>query len=384
MSETIHKKFPRQTKKEKRRPTPRPEVYDLYWKFAAKRQEIFEKRMAGAAAPWTDDPILQNFKFCNVYRAADRVSQFLIREVAYNPTNNSNADRLFQIVAFRTFSKPETWLEITRELGHAPVLSDLKSGAFEAALTKVKNRGNGLYTGAFILCANKAFGFDEKHRNHVALFKQMFLQCDLAAKIEAAPSLKAIVELLESFPLTGPFMSYQTAIDLNYSAIVNFDEDDFTQAGPGALRGIKKAFIDIGDYTPTEIIKSMVNNQEKEFARLKLSFDGLWGRRLHAIDCQGLFCELDKYCREAVPQLTSIRTRIKKRFKASPEPMKLFFPPKWRLNERIKVSGQAGREKGEFHLSSDPVGRPQRGTRQGEALLPMGDVRPMTGNQVDR
>lgn len=356
MSQTIHKELSAKAKKVKQQPTPRPEVYDLYWQFAAKRQEIFERRVAGVVAPWTEDPILQNFKFCNVFRAADRVSQFLIREVAYNPTRNSNADRLFQILAFRTFSKPQTWVEVTGALGHAPTLSDLDSGAFENALTKVRNRGNGLYTGAFILCANKAFGFDEKHRNHVGLFKQMFLECDLANKIEAAPSLQAIVELLESFPLTGPFMSYQIAIDLNYSAIVNFDEDDFTQAGPGALRGIRKAFTETGDYTPAEIIKWMVDNQEKEFARLKLHFNGLWGRRLHAIDCQGLFCELDKYCREAVPQLTSIRTRIKTRFKASQEPISLFFPPKWHLNERIKQKAAMDGEKNEFHLISDTEG----------------------------
>jgi hypothetical protein len=360
MSKAIKIELPAGPNKLKRKPTPRHEVYDLYWKFAAKRQEIFERRIRGLPAPWSDDPILQSFKFCNVYRAADRVSQFLIREVVCNITKNSNADRLFQIAAFRTFSKPQTWIDLSSELGHPPTLSDLESGGFEDILSGIKNRGNGLYTGAFILCANKAFGFDEKHRNHTALFKQMFLECDVARKIETAPSLKAIVELLESFPLIGPFMSYQIAIDLNYSSIVNFDEDDFTQAGPGAIRGIKKAFVDMGEYNASEIIKWMVDNQEKEFARLKLRFGGLWGRRLHAIDCQGLFCELDKYCREAVPALTSIRSRIKTRFNPSKEPLKLFFPPKWRLNEQIEHSITASQKGSEFHLISESEGSRRR------------------------
>lgn len=64
-------------------PKARKDIYDLYWIFAARRQEIFERRVAGRPAPWTDDPILRQFKFCNVYRAADRVSQHLIRHVAY-------------------------------------------------------------------------------------------------------------------------------------------------------------------------------------------------------------------------------------------------------------------------------------------------------------
>jgi hypothetical protein len=222
-------------------------------------------------------------------------------------------------------------------------LQDLASGQFERALDNVKAERGGLYTGAFILCATKAYGFDEKHRNHVALFRQMFLREAVAERILKASSFKEIVCLLQGFPLTGPFMSYQIAVDLNYSDLVNFDEDDYTQAGPGALRGLKKAFIDGGDYNPSDVIKWMVDRQEKEFERLGLPFSGLWGRRLHAIDCQGLFCELDKYCREAAPELVSARSRIKARFTPSAEPLSLFFPPKWGINNRLPKLGGMGK-----------------------------------------
>lgn len=319
----------------RRAPTPRPVIYDLYWTFASRRQAAFERRAEGQSAPWSNDDILRRFKFCNVFRAADRVSQYMIRNVACAATSDSAADQLFRIVAFRTFSQPKTWDGVTQRLGRAPTLENLASGAFEAALDAVKQERGGLYTGAFILCATKAFGFDEKHRNHVALFKQMFLERDAAQHIQGANSLEQVVRFLESFPLTGPFMSYQIAIDLNYSNLIDFDENDYTQAGPGSLRGLKKAFVDLGDYSPSEAIKWMVDRQEIEFDRLGLPFGGLWGRKLHAIDCQGLFCELDKYCREAAPELLSARSRIKARFAPSDEPLHFFFPPKWGLNERL-------------------------------------------------
>lgn len=322
----------------RRPPTPRKIVYDLYWIFAARRQQIFEARIAGDLAPWTDDPILQKFKFCNVFRASDRVSQYLIRNVIYRNDAGSSADRLFQIVAFRTFSKMETWEALIAAFGHPPTLADLASGAFERELDKLRSEGRTLYTAAFILCATKAFGYDVKHKNHVALFKRMFLEERAATRLEQAKSLEAIVQFLQTFPLTGQFMSYQIAIDLNYSDIINFDEDDFTQAGPGAMRGIKKAFEEFGDYQPAEIIKWMVDRQETEFRRLALPFNGLFGRRLHAIDCQGLFCELDKYCRQAVPELESNRTRIKALFTPSQQPLALFFPPKWGINKNLKAS----------------------------------------------
>lgn len=313
-------------------PVMRKGVYELYWTFASRRQAAFEARLAGQSRPWTTDPILQVYKFCNVFRAADRVSQFMIRDVAYGQDAETTArDRVFQISAFRTFSNIATWESITDELGGAPRLDHLRSGAFERALDRVKAHNGGLYTGAFILCANKAFGFDEKHRNHVALFKHMFLEHACAERVLQAPSLEAVVELLQSFPLMGPFMAYQTAIDLNYSELLDFSENDYTQAGPGALRGLKKAFMDLGDFSPADTILWMVDRQEEEFRRLELPFSGLFGRALHGIDCQGLFCELDKYCREAVPGLASARSRIKAKYSGAEGDIELFFPPKWQL-----------------------------------------------------
>ncbi|MEJ8860157.1 nucleotide kinase domain-containing protein [Variovorax robiniae] len=326
----------------RRPPTPRPGVYELYWSFASRRHRAFEARLAGANQPWSNDPILQIFKFCNVFRALDRVSQFLIKEVAYgeNPLSTPE-DRVFQIVAFRMFSNIRTWQEVTRLLGGAPRISHLRSGDFLRVLDQVKVEKGGLYTGAFILCANKAFGFDEKHRNHVALFRHMFVDQQCASRVIETPSMQALVALLQSFPLMGPFMAYQTAIDINYSTLTDFSENDYVQAGPGALRGLKKAFTDLGDYSPADAILWMVDRQHKEFARLRLPFNGLFGRPLHGIDCQGLFCELDKYCREAMPELSSARSRIKARFNASAQPIALFLPPKWDLPAPGTLPGMA-------------------------------------------
>lgn len=54
-------------------------VFDTYWRFAAARQWVYFARLSGAPRPWTEDPILASYRFTNCYRAADRVSQHLIR-----------------------------------------------------------------------------------------------------------------------------------------------------------------------------------------------------------------------------------------------------------------------------------------------------------------
>ena len=312
-------------------PIPRAKAYDLYWYFAAERQRIFERRLLGHDPPWTADKILQTFKFCNVFRATDRVSQFLIRDVAYDSHRCTPEDRVFQIVAFRTFSRIATWRTLLELLGRPPTLQDLATGQFGRALDRVRQLNGGLYTAAFILCAANPYGESSKHRNHVRLFQHMFLNDRLGGHLLRAPTLADVYSLLRGYPLVGDFMAYQYAIDINYAEYTQHSENDFTRSGPGALRGMKKVFESLGDYSPDEVVHWMVDRQGMEFQRLRRPFRGLWGRPLHAIDCQGLFCETDKYCREAMPELSSERRRIKQRFVASPEPVRLFFPPKWQI-----------------------------------------------------
>jgi len=314
----------------KQQPRPRPRIYDLYWYFASERHQILNKRLAGEPAPWTNDPILQTYKFCNAFRAADRVSQYMIRDVCYGTEQCTSEDRLFQIVAFRLFSKIETWEAVKEFVGRSPTIDDLVDGTFTAALEFANHNNGTLYTNAFILCATNAYGQPQKYLTHVELLRDMFANRQLATDLLHASSLREIYTLLHSFPLMGDFMSYQIAIDLNYSTLINFSENSFTQPGPGALRGLMKAFESLGAYTPAETIIWMVEQQDAEFARLNLPPARLFGRRLHAIDCQGLFCETDKYCREAAPELTSARSRIKAAY-AAPKPMQeIFLPPKWK------------------------------------------------------
>ena len=56
-------------------------VFDTYWRFAAERQALFMRRVSGQPRPWTNAEILAQYRFTNAYRASDRVSQHLIRNV---------------------------------------------------------------------------------------------------------------------------------------------------------------------------------------------------------------------------------------------------------------------------------------------------------------
>ena len=88
--------------------------------------------------------------------------------------------------------------------------------------------------------------------------------------------------------------------------MLNFEESEFVVAGPGALDGISKCFIDTEELTAEEVIYWVAERQNAEFKRLGLEFPGLFGRRLQPIDCQNLFCEISKYARVAHPDIGGI------------------------------------------------------------------------------
>ncbi|MFN9398968.1 MAG: nucleotide kinase domain-containing protein [Dolichospermum sp.] len=315
----------------------RQEIFDTYWRFAAMRQEVFFNKLKNVRPPWTSDPILNTYKFCNAYRVSDRVSQYLIKNVIYDENKSQNEEEvLFRILLFKIFNKIETWEYLESKIGDYITLSNFDLEGYSNILQEAMNIGYVIYTSAYMSCASKEFGYDKKHQNHLALIDKMVVKDRVINRIVKAKSLEEIFHILESYPLLGKFMAYQLATDINYSEVINFDDNSFTIAGPGAERGINKCFIDTKGKSYADIIYWMTENQENQFQRLGLNFKSLWGRPLKAIDCQNLFCETDKYCRAAFPDLKSNRKKIKAKFTATPQPIDYFYPPKWCINDQVQ------------------------------------------------
>ena len=312
----------------------RQEVYDLYWYFAYERQNIFWKKINGENAPWTNDKILQEYKFCNSYRVNDRVSQYLLKNVIYNGKKYSNEDMLFRILLFKLFNKESTW-ELLINNFEDVTLKTFSMEEYSKVLEEAILNGVKIYNDAYISCANKAFGYDRKHDNHLALLNKMFKGDRIQEKIIKCKTMEEAFNIIKSYPLIGNFMSYQLVTDINYSEVVDWKEDEFTVVGPGSRRGIKKCFIDTGNMTDEDIIKYMYKHQDIEFKRLNLEFKRISNRPLQLIDCQNIFCELDKYCREAIPNLKSNRTKIKKHYVPKIEKINYIYPKKWKISKLL-------------------------------------------------
>jgi hypothetical protein len=315
----------------------RSSVYDTYWKFAAERQEVFFNRINNQNFPWTNDNVLNQFKFTNAYRAADRVSQYLIKNIIYAGDQN-HIEILFRILLFKIFNKIETWEALERYLG-VVTYKDYNYKIFDKILGDKRKQGVSIYSAAYIMAsAGSAYNYPLKHQNHLKLIEEI-MQSDLPVKIGSIRNLESLYNHLLLYPSIGPFLAYQYAIDINYSSLTNFSEMEFVKAGPGAKDGIRKCFSDLGEYSEEDIIKMMADDQYREFEKLDLSFKTLWGRPLQLIDCQNLFCEVDKYLRVVHPEVQGIssRKRIKQKYKPSfLKRIEYFFPEKWNLDYRSK------------------------------------------------
>lgn len=309
------------------------EVLTSYWTFAAERQRVYFARLAGEAAPWTDDPVISQYRFTNAYRAADRVSQDLIRVIASGP--QAAEDVVLRVLLYRFFNKPTTWSALESSLGQPVQWQSFSEEPLASVLDGMLARGERVYSAAYIV-PPPPFGAERKHRNHLRLVEHM-MRDGLARRLSTASSLGGVFELLASYPSLGPFLAYQLTVDLNYTNVIDFDEDDFVVAGPGARSGIAKCFPG-ATLAAEDIIRWMVDTQEEQLEALGLDFEPLFGRRLKLIDCQNLFCETDKYARVMHPNFAGRggRTKIKQQFAAAGPLEVPMFPTKWGLADAVR------------------------------------------------
>lgn len=305
-------------------------VFDAYWKFASERQAVFWQRVKGIEQPWTLDPIIRENRFTNPYRASDRVSQFLIKNVIYE-ADQSSSEVIFRILLFKLFNRIDTWTALEFALG-APRWSSYCFDEYAQILNSRMLSGLRVYSSAYIM-PSPPFGEPRKHLNHLRLVEHM-MNSGVVNQIESSESLEQMFGILKSYPSLGDFLAFQMAIDINYSEVVNHSEMEFVVAGPGAKNGIKKCFIDKDGFSELDIIRAVARHAKREFRVRGLEFTTIGNRPLQLIDCQNLFCEVDKYARVAYPEFEGIskRSKIKQRFHPKSDPISQWYPPKWKVD----------------------------------------------------
>tara|TARA_R100001509_G_scaffold160814_2_gene129095 strand:+ start:706 stop:1608 length:903 start_codon:yes stop_codon:yes gene_type:complete len=200
-----------------------------YWQI--ERENIrLQKEVSQLPPPWTNDSILQEYKFCQVFREDDRTTRWF-REHIREPMKNS-PDVLMGTVIFRWFN----WIPTGRTLIKHNLLTawDRKKAIEE--ITKQPK----WVTGAYIIKTPNGM---DKVTGVAECISHMWQDREyLAKEVVKTKSLEDTWSLLRDYPYMGPFMAYEVVTDLRHTYLLEEAKDVLTwaNAGPGAMRGLNR------------------------------------------------------------------------------------------------------------------------------------------------
>ena len=206
----------------------------LYWQ--EERENIrIQKEVSKLPPPWSDNSILQQYKFCQVFREDDRTTRWLKKHIREPMRNNS--DVLMAVVIFRWFN----WIHTGRTLIKHNLL---KSWDRQKAIEEITKQDKWV-TGAYIVKSPNGM---DKVTGVAECISHMWERKDyIIDKLEEAIeqdkcSLEYCWKLLRDYPYMGPFMAYEVVTDLRFTYLLSAANDKFTwaNAGPGAMRGLNR------------------------------------------------------------------------------------------------------------------------------------------------
>lgn len=217
--------------------------------WARERHSMYLKRhFYELPAPWSDIPVMANTRWCNVYRALDRVSKWFINNV-YRP-NLDNKNLWFAAMACRYINHPDS-IQDLMDADQMALTSDRWDWQKAAAVLDARKKARLQFvTGAYLVNSVSSAYFPEwikGSKPHVICFR-LNAAWERRRELEHQfkSSLEQAYEAYSSVSGFGPFLSYQALVDLSYFnkwLAKAPDLNTFNSAGPGTLRGIQRLFL---------------------------------------------------------------------------------------------------------------------------------------------
>lgn len=351
----------REDKIKSAKPVLSPTHTRLSYEWMSERYKIHVKKdVQRLPAPWTNNPILRQVKFCNVRREHDRQSLNLINNIVNNDAL-SMADKMFNCVLFRMFN---LWDPIKVALEGAMTISDfakINLDETRTRLQKFESEGGKIFTNAFNTGGLKqCLAFPElvvnhkeqrfggmmvkvhQHEGPMTFFVGEMDYKEAKKLAEVNPdtvsiegwepympmrvirSLKAFVNkhpdyferlldcespdevyqaMYDEIEGLGPFLAYQIWVDFTYIPEYPFSENHFTIAGPGCRAGIDLMFLDKDGMTHEECIFWLRDKQDAVYSQYGYVREQFWSAEepvdqcMNVMQLENMFCELSKYTR---------------------------------------------------------------------------------------
>jgi 5-hmdU DNA kinase, helical domain len=262
----------------------------FYW--VKEREQIRVRKDAGEPQKsWTSDPILQDFRFCNVRREDDRGTVW-IREHIREPFADHPYLWLMLCIA-RQINWPDT-LEGLIEKRAWPHENGFHPHGVTAVLNDRKARGEKIYTGAYMISAPSIKGTDKQAYIAEEVIGGQWERRELFETWFARePTLQGTHERLMRVNGWGPFMAYQAVVDMRFTAILSGANDikTWAAAGPGTIRGLNRLHGRLVGYALSQ------GQALSEMRAIYKIVQAETGVQMDFSDVPNILCETDKYLR---------------------------------------------------------------------------------------
>lgn len=267
---------------------------ERFFAYARERYRVMLRRETGQPAPWTDDPILRQYRFCNVFREDDRVTRWIAENVR-RPLRRDPRVLLAMYIA-RWFNRIPTLERLEgRAVSNTNLFLTWNRDYAERRLRDVKPLVTGAYMVKTPAGKNKLEGVLECIEAFVPHAERV------GHEMLAARSLQHATELLQQFPYMGPFMAYEVVTDLRHTYLLDQATDILSWAnpGPGAARGLGRVLYGEPERFDRHVKCQVDEMQEAMQMLLARSRDPLfwpsdwpkWEMR----EVEHTLCEFDKY-----------------------------------------------------------------------------------------
>lgn len=251
----------------------------FYW--IREREKIRTRKERGEPKPWTDDDILQNYRFCNVVRMDDKVSRWLAENWYKKFYDHPNI--LPAIALARFVNLPSSLAAV----GFPTVWDGTE---IKDRLRKAREKGP-IFNGAYMVRGNDGM---DKVECVVDYYVQPLV--DNPPAIETDSMEQTHANLLTYYGM-GSFMAGQIVADLRHAKTGTWrDKNNWAPLGPGSMRGMNRLLC---NPLKKPISQEYFNVQLKELIQLcrpwMIKFDPFLFVRMEAHDFQNCLCEFDKY-----------------------------------------------------------------------------------------
>lgn len=254
------------------------------WSFIHERHQIYLSKTAGNSKPWTEDKILASYRFCNVYRELDSVTEWITRN--WRKPFADDPDLWFAMAVARLINWPDTLGLVGYPVPYDPA-------QFTHVVHQQQDRGYKAFSGAYIVSTN-GFSMDKADYLDQHVLRPMWNDRE-SIRPRKGDTLLSFYSRLNRYNGMGSFMAGQVIADTKYAGELSKAPDWVTWAasGPGSRRGLNRVM-------GRPLTASWPGpSWHMTLLELKAAIDPIveevgWPI-IHAQDLQNCLCEFDKY-----------------------------------------------------------------------------------------